>query len=116
MLLDSGARTSDKQLGRLVEKAERCGLLDLGAIDSLIARSGRHPGRKRLRRALAIYLDPIMSRARTERAFLDIVKRAGLPRPAINTFVAGHEIDAYWERERFAVELDGWETHRTRAD
>jgi Protein of unknown function (DUF559). len=33
----------------------------------------------------------------------------------MNTFVAGHEIDAYWAPERFAVELDGYETHRTRA-
>jgi very-short-patch-repair endonuclease len=114
-LLDSGAMQSDKQLERMVEKAERMGLLDTGAIDSLIVRSGRHAGRKRLRRAMALYLDPVISRARTERAFLDIVKRAKLPRPAINIFVAGHEIDAYWEQERFAVELDGWETHRTRA-
>jgi very-short-patch-repair endonuclease len=43
------------------------------------------------------------------------MKAANLPRPAFNTFVAGHEIDAYWERERFAVEVDGWEWHRTRA-
>ncbi len=114
-LLDSGAKQSDKQLERMVEKAERMGLLDIGAIDSLIVRSGRHAGRKRLRRAMALYLDPVISRARTERAFLDIVKRAKLPRPAINVFVASHEIDAYWEQERFAVELDGWETHRTRA-
>jgi hypothetical protein len=114
-LLDSAAAMGDKQLGRLVERAERRGLLDIGALESLIARSGRHAGRRPLRRALALYLDPVMSRARTERAFLDVVKRAGLPRPAINSFVAGHEIDAYWDRERFAVELDGWETHRTRA-
>lgn len=39
----------------------------------------------------------------------------GLPTPSINRFVAGCEIDAYWERERFAVEVDGWETHGTRA-
>ena len=56
-----------------------------------------------------------MVRSRLERAFIALVRRAGLPRPAINTFVAGHEIDAYWERERFAVELDGYETHGTRA-
>lgn len=114
-LLDCGARQGGRPLERLVEKAERRGLLDLGTMEALIARSGRHAGRRPLRRALALYLDPVMSRARTERAFLAIVKRAGLPRPAINLFVAGHEIDAYWERERFAVELDGWDTHRTRA-
>jgi len=38
-----------------------------------------------------------------------------VPRPALNTFVAGIEIDAYWEAERFAVEIDGWGPHRTRA-
>lgn len=115
VLLDLGTRQTDKQIESLLEKAERRGLLDVGAIDSLIARSGRHAGRKRLQRATALYRSPIMSRARTERLFFDLVKRAGLPRPAINTFVAGHEIDAYWERERFAVELDGYATHRTRA-
>jgi very-short-patch-repair endonuclease len=46
--------------------------------------------------------------------FLDLVKKAGLPRPAMNTFIAGHEIDAYWETERFAVEVDGWDAHRSR--
>jgi very-short-patch-repair endonuclease len=46
--------------------------------------------------------------------FLDLIKRAGLQRPAMNTFVAGYEVDAYWEAERFAVEVDGWDTHRTR--
>lgn len=114
-LLDLSARLKERQVESLVEKAERRGLLDLGAIDSLLKRSGRHAGRKRLRQALAIYRDPSTTRARTERAFVNIVKGAGLPRPSINTFVAGHEIDAYWEHERFAVELDGYETHGTRA-
>jgi very-short-patch-repair endonuclease len=30
-------------------------------------------------------------------------------------FVAGFELDMYWERERFAVELDGYRHHRTQA-
>lgn len=99
----------------MLEKAERLGLLDVDAIDLTIARSGRHPGRKRLFIATAIYRDTAMTRARTERLFIALVRRAGLPRPAINYFIAGHEIDAYWEQERFAVELDGYETHGTRA-
>jgi putative AbiEi antitoxin of type IV toxin-antitoxin system len=114
-LLDVSATLSNRRTEGIVEKAELCGLLDLGALDDLLERSGRHAGRKRLRAALEIYRDPAMSRARTERLFIALVKRAGLPRPAVNYFIAGHEIDAYWERERFAVELDGFETHRTRA-
>jgi hypothetical protein len=68
-----------------------------------------------LREALEIYRDPAFRRARSELLFLDLIKKAGLARPALNTFVAGYEIDAYWERERFAVEVDGWGAHRTRA-
>lgn len=37
------------------------------------------------------------------------------PVPAMNCNVAGMEIDAYWDAERFAVELDVYETHGTRA-
>ena len=32
----------------------------------------------------------------------------------MNFFVAGHEIDAWWEAERFGVELDVYETHGSR--
>jgi very-short-patch-repair endonuclease len=42
------------------------------------------------------------------------VTQAGLPTPAMNHFVAGHEIDAWWEAERFGVELDVYETHGSR--
>jgi hypothetical protein len=114
-LLDLAAQRAFRPLTSAVDRAERLGLLDLGELDALLARSGRHRGKGRLRRALDIYRDPVFSRARSERLFLDLVKRAGLPRPAINAFVAGHEIDAFWERERFAVEVDGWGSHRTRA-
>lgn len=36
---------------------------------------------------------------------------AGLPRPSINFFVAGCELDAFWPTERFAVELDTYDYH-----
>lgn len=32
----------------------------------------------------------------------------------MNLWIAGYEVDAYWEDERFAVEVDGWSTHRGR--
>ena len=32
----------------------------------------------------------------------------------MNRFVAGHEIDAWWEAEQFGVELDVFETHGSR--
>jgi very-short-patch-repair endonuclease len=33
----------------------------------------------------------------------------------MNLNVAGYELDAYWERERFVVELDVYETHGSHA-
>jgi hypothetical protein len=57
--------------------------------------------------------------APVDRTILDGVpvtslRKAGLPEPAMNVFVAGHELDAYWEEARFGVELDAWETHKSR--
>lgn len=114
-LLDCAARGRRQRSDSLLERAERLGLLNIPEIEEILARSGRHAGRSRLTESIDLYRDPAFTRAGTERRFLEAVSKAGLPRPAINIFVAGHEVDAYWTKERFAVELDGYETHRTRA-
>jgi Transcriptional regulator, AbiEi antitoxin len=114
-LLDIATTCPLKRLERIVERADRLGILDLIEVDSTLARHPGCQGSPRLRQTLNLYREPVFARAPTERRFLALVLKAGLPRPAINIFVAGHEIDAYWQRERFAVELDGWDTHRTRA-
>lgn len=113
-LLDLAATNRGRRLRQAIEKAKRLNRLDLGDIDNLLRRRRGASGTKRLREGVEIYRDPAFSRSRPELLFLDLVKRAGLPRPALNTFVAGHEIDAYWESERFAVEVDGWDAHRSR--
>ena len=91
-------------------------MFDLRAMDALLRRAGSHLGIGALRRALAIYRDePAFTRSGLERCFLDLVKGAGLPLPAMNFSVGEYELDAYWQRERFAAELDVYETHGTRA-
>jgi very-short-patch-repair endonuclease len=111
-LLDLAIRARPNQL----ERAEEIDLLDVAAVDALLARAGGHRGRGRLRRALAIYRpDPAFTRSRFERHFLHLVRAAGLPAPAMNLNVAGYELDAYWPDLRFAVELDLFETHGSRA-
>jgi hypothetical protein len=115
-LLDQAARVSDLGLERLLERSEELELFDLRAVEELLGRAGHHAGVGRLRRGLAIYRDePAFLRSRTEKRFLDAVGRAGLPAPATNVNVAGFELDAYWDRERFAVEIDVFETHGIRA-
>lgn len=115
-LLDLAIRSRPDQLERLLERAEERGLLDLVAVETLLDRAGGHRGRGRLRRALALYQpDPTFTRSRFEQRFRRLVLRAGLPGPSMNFNVAEYELDAYWPEHRFAVELDLFETHGTRA-
>jgi hypothetical protein len=114
-VLDVAGTTTVLKTESILERAERRDLLDLGAIDAVLDRHRTAPGTGRLHEATMIYRDPAFSRARSERLFKALIKKAGLPQPVLNTFVAGQEVDAYWDTERFAVEVDGWGTHRTRA-
>lgn len=99
-----------------LERAEERGLFDLAEVESVLARAGGHRGRGPLRRALAVYRpDPAFTRSKFERRFRRLVAAAGLPPPAANIAVAGYELDAFWPELRFAVELDLFETHGTRA-
>jgi hypothetical protein len=112
--LDLAAMWPSERLDRVLRRAEELRLFDLGPVDELLGRAGGHPGRGPLRRALDIYRDePIFTRSGLEREFLRLVKGAGLPTPSMNYIVAGFELDAYWQAERFAVELDVYETHGT---
>lgn len=114
--LHHSSTLSTEEWGRMqrIPVTERLGKLDLAEIDAMLLRCKGGRGAARLRRALEIYRDPVFSRARSERLFLALCKKAGLAKPRINTWVGKFEIDAYWEAERFAVEVDGWDAHRTR--
>jgi len=115
-LLDLAAILSPVRLDRAIERSEELRLFDLRSVEALIDRAGSHPGRGRLRRAIAIYRDePAFTRSRLEQRFLDLVKRAGLPAPSMNFWEGKFELDAYWRSERFVVELDVYETHGSRA-
>jgi hypothetical protein len=109
-LLDFAA-ADPRFLTRALDRAERLGLLDIAAIDALLARNDRCRGSGRLRRALDIHRPPDFTRSGLEQSFLGLVRDAGLPRPSMNFFVGGYELDAYWQAERFAVELDTYDYH-----
>jgi hypothetical protein len=115
-MLDLAARLSPVGLERMLERAEELRIFDLVAIDGLLGRTVGHPGHGVLRRALDIYRpEPAFRRSTLETRFLELVRGAGLPEPAMNYNVGGLEVDAYWERERFVVELDVYETHGSHA-
>ena len=114
-LLDVAARSQEKTVGRYIERADEAKVFDLGAMRDVLDRTKGHPGAAKVRAALAIYDDaPPFTRSDLERRFLALVRDAGLPEPAMNCFVAGHEIDAYWDDARFGVEIDVYATHGSR--
>jgi hypothetical protein len=114
ILLGVAATQPERTLTSVVDRAKRRDILDLDSIDRYLMGRSRSPGHAQLKSALDLYREPVFDRARSELLFLDLVKKAGLPRPVLNTWVGAFEIDAYWEAERFAVEVDGWEAHGTR--
>jgi hypothetical protein len=114
-LLDMAAAVRFETLERLVERAEENGLFDLRQVEDLLARTVGHHGHGRLRRAIALYKPSSFTRSGLERRFLELVIEAGLPQPHTNYVEHGFELDCYWPEHRFAVELDVFETHGTRA-
>jgi very-short-patch-repair endonuclease len=110
--LDLAATERQRTVQRVLDRAADLRRLDLGPVGDVLARCPHHPGAPGLQAVLRIYREkPVFTRSGLERRFLEVVREAGLPEPAMNRFVAGHEIDAYWEAERFGVELDVYETH-----
>ena len=114
-LLDLAAAVKYEQLEKLVERSEERGLFDLRAVEELLARTVGHHGHKRLRTAIALYAPTSFTRSGLEKRFLELVLTAGLPQPHMNYVEHGFELDCFWPAHRFAVELDVFETHGTRA-
>jgi hypothetical protein len=114
--LDLAATLPRQRLEGSLERAEELQVFDLRELKGVLARYSHHPGAKPLSDALDIYRPELaFTRSRLELRFLALVKETGLPAPSMNLNVAGLELDAYWPEERFAVELDAYETHGTRA-
>ena len=113
--LDLAGALPAARLLALLEQGERMRLFDLVALHAAIGRWNGHRGTGRLARALEAY-DPAFERTESEleRLALDLVGRHGLPAPIPNHPVAGFRLDLFWPEARVALELDGWDTHRTR--
>jgi hypothetical protein len=115
LLLDLAACLKPQSLDRLIERSEDLEMFDLLAVEELLARTVGHHGHGRLRRAISLYKPSSFTRSGLEKRFLELCLEAGLPQPRMNYVEQGFELDCYWPEFRFAVELDVFETHGTRA-
>ena len=101
-LVDLGrACSTSERLAQAVKEAEIRRAFDLLAIERVLTRMPGRTGRHRLAQVLAAYRpDPHFTRSGAERRFLELCQRNGLPTPRMNTWVGGHEVDAYWAGRR----------------
>jgi hypothetical protein len=114
-ILDVAVSSRVRTIGRFIERAEGAKTFDLREMRPLLERAKGHRGVTKVEAALDAYRpERQFTRSGLERRFVEVVREAGLPEPAINFFVAGHELDAYWEEARFGVELDAYATHGSR--
>jgi very-short-patch-repair endonuclease len=103
---DLAAQTSEDELTRLIEEADRKELFDLRALDRAIARRPRVKGVVRLRKVLAAYRGPADTRSKLEREFRRLIRSTDLPEPQFNVLVEGLTVDVYWPQWKLVVELD----------
>jgi very-short-patch-repair endonuclease len=111
-VLDLAPNKSWRDLGRFLRSLDDDELLDRRRVEALLSRTAGHPGNAKLTAALRAYKPETATlRSDLEKRFRDLVLVSGLPRPQMNALVEGYELDAYWESEGFAVELDVYGTH-----
>jgi very-short-patch-repair endonuclease len=111
-LLDLAAILRPRQLTQAIEQAERLRLLDMRAVEELLARSRGKRGAKALRAALAkVAGEPPDTRSPLEERFRDFCRERAIEEPSFNVVVAGYCVDAAWLGQKVVVELDSRRHH-----
>jgi very-short-patch-repair endonuclease len=114
-LFDLAAIAEMRELERAFHEAEAREVTDWVSLPMLLERYPGRRGSKNLWALLESRTPVGITRNDFEEAFLVLVDSHGLPRPRMNAplSIRGRffEIDALWERERVAVELDSRGIH-----
>ena len=117
-IFDLAAVVRMRELERAFHEAEAREVTDRVSLPVLLERYPGRRGAKNLRALLEAGRPVGITRNDFEEAFVALVDRFGLPRPRMNADLAIRgrffEIDALWEQERVAVELDSRGIHGTR--
>ena len=113
-LIDLATRHDQRVLERSINEADGLGLV---RTDDLRKALDHHDGERGVARLRAI-LDRRTfryTRSELERAFLPLIRAAGLPLPRTSVYVNGHEVDFHFPSLDLVVEADGLTYHRTPA-
>jgi predicted transcriptional regulator of viral defense system len=111
-LLDCAPAMTEQALTRAVNDAQVARLVTPAQLADVVRRYPNHRGSRRLTKLIT---DDNPTRSEFEDRFLRFCAEHGLPTPVVNATVCGYLVDALFEAERVIVELDGWDTHQTKA-
>jgi very-short-patch-repair endonuclease len=114
-LIDLATRHGRPRMERSMNEADKLGLVKTDDLRQALDDHPGEPGVARLRtiidRATFRY-----TRTELERAFLPLVRQAGLPTPRTSVYVTGFEVDFHLPDLGLVVETDGLTYHRTPAE
>lgn len=113
-LIDLAARHQPPRVERMVNEADRLGLVRTDDLRKALDDHHGEPGVARLRRILDLRTFQY-TRSELERAFLPLARQAGLPASQTSVYVEGHEVDFHFPDLNLVVETDGLTYHRTPA-
>lgn len=116
-IFDLAAVVPMRELERAFHEAEARQVTDRVSLPVLLERYPGRRGARNLRALLEARQPGGITRNEFEEAFVALVDRYGLPRPRMNADLAIRgrffEVDALWEGERVAAELDSRSIHGT---
>jgi very-short-patch-repair endonuclease len=114
-LIDLATRHDTVRMERAMNEADRLGLVRTDDLRGALDDHPGEPGVARLRgiidRATFRY-----TRSELERAFLPLVREAGLTRPLTSVWVNDYEVDFHFPDLGLVIETDGLTYHRTPAE
>jgi very-short-patch-repair endonuclease len=113
-LFDCAEVCEGRRLEKVFEEADRLNLLEIGALEDVCSRGYGRRALRPIRPLIAKAREPIWSRSELEESFAVFCRDRGFPPFEANVEVLGHEVDAFWPRERLIAELDSWEFHSHR--
>jgi Transcriptional regulator, AbiEi antitoxin/Protein of unknown function (DUF559) len=114
-LLDLAAVCPRREVEKAMKEAEVARLTSPLSLPQLVARHPGHRGTPTIRAILtSLAAGEEITREEVVALFLSLIDGANLPRPELNRWIAGHECDCAWPRERVMAELDGYAVHGTR--
>ncbi len=94
-LVDLASVVHRRSLERAVDRAEELREFDLGTLRAMIARCRKRRGAARLASVLDAYEGPATTRSEMEERLLELISRAGLPRPkGVDTARGWHGLPA----------------------